>query len=55
MKTMIRLAVIALIAAPSFAYAQGCNRDEAKITASSCATGTVWDETLERCITPANS
>jgi hypothetical protein len=55
MKTMIRLAVIALIAAPSFAYAQGCERDKMKTTASSCATGTVWDETLERCITPANS
>jgi hypothetical protein len=55
MKTMMRLAVIALIAAPSFAYAQGCNRDEAKITASSCAAGMVWNEVLETCVTPVNS
>ncbi len=54
-KNTFGLALIALIAAPGLALAQGCRSDEAKITASSCEAGTVWNEALETCLPMTNS
>ncbi len=48
-------AVIALIAAPSFAFSQGCPKGEHTSAAVSCALGTEWDAAKESCVTPINS
>lgn len=55
MKIKASLIVLAVLATPGFALAQGCSKGEDKITASSCAAGMVWDAVKESCITPTNS
>ena len=55
MKMKIGLIVVALSAAPSFAFAMGCSKGEDKITASSCAAGMVWDAAKETCVSPAST
>ncbi len=56
MKFKTCLAVIALLTAPGLAVAQGCRGHQpAKITASSCAQGTVWNEALQSCLPMTNS
>lgn len=43
MKLKTCLIVISVAATPGFAFALGCPKGEDKVTASSCAIGTVWD------------
>jgi outer membrane murein-binding lipoprotein Lpp len=56
MKIKTTLAVIALSLAPGLAFAAGCSeRAKMDVTASSCVTGTVWDEASKACVTPTSS
>ena len=54
-KSLALAALVAAIFSPGFALAQGCHADKIKDTASSCASGQVWDETLGLCVAQPSS
>ncbi|MDJ0824384.1 MAG: chitin-binding domain-containing protein [Rhodobacter sp.] len=50
MKIKTALFAALLAAAPSLAFAMGCNWEHSTQEAMSCAEGTIWDAETETCV-----